>query len=113
MEFIVYVVLAIVVLAAVWYFFKKKPEASVEPKSEEFVAPYKVEPPVVSNSDPVDNVPLLAKTTAPELKVVQGSKPTAKKATAKKPATKPVAKPVADAVAKPAARPRKPRAPKQ
>lgn len=108
----IYYIIGLVVLAYIVTYAVKKwfpTPANAQTGEVPEVAPYKVEPPVQTVA--VEPVVAEAKVAAPELKVVTGTAPKAKKTTAAKPSTKTAAKPVAKKSAAPKKKPvaRKPR----
>ena len=106
---IVITVAVIAVLVYVWVKFRSS-EAKIE--EEETVAPYKVEPPVVTPKSVAPVTPVIQESvvkTVPELKVVSNQPKRQSKPRAKKPAAPVAQKPAA----KPVQRTRKPRQPTQ
>lgn len=86
LEVVVFVLIGIALVWAAYqvFFASKKQDSDNSNKAADFEAPYKVEPPVVTNSIQSDNVPLEAtvkseavvENKVPELKVETGGKQT-------------------------------------
>jgi FtsZ-interacting cell division protein ZipA len=86
LEVVVFVLIGVALVWAAYHVFfaSKKQDSDNSNKAADFEAPYKVEPPVVTNSSQSDNVPLVAtvksetvvENKVPELKVETGGKQT-------------------------------------